>query len=241
MGSAEDLNALAQLAQGIPPGDVLRDILDEVLALRPKITSYVETNAAAHAKAAYTPATHAVLSYTVVYLPGNLGNLVHEMTHVAVNEAYGRDFVNYGNVAANPVAPVYVTGGLRQNEGARQAKWMDAGANSQMIEELQQLQSLTSLLMSAASVTQAAAPVITTMRVQEVGSKLSYGVFNPHIEHDTVINQTLVWLEEWGVRGRAKAVGPGKPTAVKGFVDALERAAKRAYDRRKAGIRPIAI
>jgi hypothetical protein len=236
MGHAEDLAAIQQLAGQLGPGDLLTKVLTEVLAVRPKITSYIDAaGGQAFATTYYTPATHAVSHYTVTYNPGNLGNLVHEMTHVLVNETFRRDMTNYASPGNNPPAPVYNPNNTRQNEAERQTKWMDAGMNTNAISDLQTLMGLCALLRSAVSVTTAPNATITPEQIRKVEGQLMYAAPKPNIEHHTVLNQILVWLQEWGVRGRAKAVVPGqKPTAIKGFVDALERSVQRAADARAA-------
>lgn len=236
MGSTEDLAAVQQLATQLGTADVLGKVLTEVLTVRPRIRDYVDAGGGhAFATAFYTPATHAVSHYTINYNPGNLGNLVHEMTHVLCNETFGHDMTNYESAGNNVPDPVYNPNNTRRNEADRQMKWMDGAKNSDAINDLQALSSMCALLRSAGSVAGSANPTITLDKIQKIEGQLRYAMPKPNIEHHTVINQVLVWLHEWGIRARAKTVVPGqKPTAIKGFVDAVERSVQRAYDARAA-------
>src|SRR5579862_1937551 len=71
-----------------------------------------------------------VRKYTVRYQSGNIGNLVHELTHVSVNESYLLDFINYPNKNAVGVPPrVLSPKGFCTNEEERQIKEMNTSMN----------------------------------------------------------------------------------------------------------------
>jgi hypothetical protein len=134
--SAADLAKLTRLASIAKPNTALKLILQEAVGASGKVGRWESVTTSGSAVARYDPKTAAVTSYDVRYQYGDLGNLVHELTHVAVNEAYGQDFVNYRNRNGKPPEPDLDTEGRRKNEQARQAKWMSDENNKQMPNEL---------------------------------------------------------------------------------------------------------
>jgi hypothetical protein len=219
--SQADLDKLARLSAVAKPNGALRLILLEAVDASKKVGQWTNVATSGSAVARYDPKTGVARSYDVRYQFGDVGNLVHELTHVAVNEAYKQDFVNYRNAAANPPAPEYDAEGRRKNEQLRQAKWMNDGSNQLMIGELAMLLGL------------ATGSGMQPSQVSKVTEKLRYGQMNPHIEHDTVINQILVWMFEWGYPA---VVAPGsRAPAANQFYDAVEKAALAAYQRRRGG------
>ena len=121
-----------------------------------------------------------------------LGHIVHELTHVAVDRAYRQDFVNFplaGSPADLPGREVGA-GGTCSNEELRQLKWMNAGG-AQLEESVQRLKSMSQLASVSTALSQDQRTAVT--------GQLQYGMGKPHIEQDTVINQVLYWLVDWGV------------------------------------------
>jgi hypothetical protein len=213
-----DLAKLSRLATVARPNSALRLILAEAIGAAKKVGVWTNVTTSGSAVCRYDPKTHAARSYDVRYQYGDAGNLVHELTHVAVNEAFKQDFVNYRNASAAPPAPDYDGEGRRTNEQLRQAKWMNDASNQQMMAQL------TTLLGLA---TGAGLPPQQSTKVVE---KLRYGQMNPHTEHDTVLNQILIWMFEWGYPALVApgSRGPGANT----FYDALDKAVLAAYQRR---------
>ncbi|MBX3200787.1 MAG: hypothetical protein KF894_21800 [Labilithrix sp.] len=198
----------------------LRNVLNEVYPLRQVITQWNNVPTSGWARCVYDQATGA-RSYHLAHQWGNLGNLVHELTHVAVNEAYGSDFINYPtNGAADVPARQYTSQGYCANEDARQTKFLNA-------DEILKISSKIVELTAWAQATD-----LPTQKKADVVSKLSYAAINPQKEYDTVINQILVWLFEWGypVRGFTK-----KPV-VNALFEEVEKAALQAYNRRQGAL-----
>lgn len=219
--SQADLDKLSRLSTIAMPNSALKLILQEAVDASKKVGAWANVATSGSAVARYDPKAGTVRSYDVRYQYGDVGNLVHELTHVAVNEAYRQDFVNYRNASASPPAPDYDGEGRRKNEQLRQAKWMNDGSNQLMISELSTLLGL------------ATGSGMQPAQVSKVTEKLRYGQMNPHTEHDTVINQVLIWMFEWGYPA---LVAPGsRPPAANQFYDAVERAVLAAYQRRRGG------
>jgi hypothetical protein len=216
--SDADLAKLNRLSTVAKPNSALKLILNETIGAAKKVGIWANVTTSGSAVARYDPKTHTVRSYDVRYQFGDAGNLVHELTHVAVNESFKQDFVNYRNASAAPPAPDYDGEGRRKNEQLRQAKWMNDASNQQMLTEL------TTLLGLA---TGAGLPPLQQTKVVE---KLRYGQMNPHTEHDTVINQILIWMFEWGYPA---LVAPGSTApGANNFYNALEKAVLSAHQRR---------
>ncbi|TMO57389.1 hypothetical protein CWC18_18740 [Pseudoalteromonas aurantia] len=73
----------------------LKLVINEVLAVTPLVIDWINVQTSGSAVCRYKPDN--VRQYEVRYQFGNIGNLVHELTHVAVNESYNLDFINYPN------------------------------------------------------------------------------------------------------------------------------------------------
>jgi len=213
-----DLAKLNRLATVAKPNTALKLILTEVIDAAKKVGVWTNVTTSGSAVARYDAKTGAIRSYDVRYQFGDAGNLVHELTHVAVNESFKQDFVNYRNASASPPAPEYDDEGRRKNEQLRQAKWMSTASNQQMSTELTTLLGL------------ATGSGLPPLQSTKVADKLRYGMINPHTEHDTVINQILVWMFEWGYPA---LVAPGSTApGANNFYNALDRAVLAAYQRR---------
>jgi hypothetical protein len=193
-------------------------VLNEAIDAAKKVGVWANVTTSGSAVARYDPKTGNIRSYDVRYQFGDAGNLVHELTHVAVNESFKQDFVNYRNASAAPPAPEYDGEGRRKNEQLRQAKWMNDGSNQQMLAELTTLLGL------------ATGAGMQPLQANKVTEKLRYGMMNPHTEHDTVLNQVLIWMFEWGYPA---LVAPGSTApGANNFYNALEKTVLAAYQRR---------
>jgi hypothetical protein len=215
--TAEDLAKLRRMASVAAPG-VLKDVFDEVVMVLPLVDSWTPVPTSGSAVCRYTPQGH---KYDVRYQIGNLGNLVHELVHVAVNEAYGLDFLNYANPQARNVPDRDISEkGYCKNEEARQTKEMDQAKNQQ------NLQKLTDLIAWAEKSME-----LKPEQRDEVVKKLKYGQMSPQKEYDTVITHVLVWLFEWGYPIANTA--PGKKPVVNALYEEVEKAVRAALDERE--------
>jgi len=119
--------------------------------------------------------------------------LLHELTHINVNETYGRAFVNYTN---RPQANIAQTSehpnaqGIHRitNEFDEQTAHMDNTANDHLNGNL------TSLADDLNHV-----PGLTPEQRQFFNAQIVYAMGKPHIEYDTVINQMYYAAHQWGL------------------------------------------
>jgi hypothetical protein len=217
---AAELGKLSRIAT-IVSSAPLRAMLQEVVPLASKVVQWKAVPTSGTVICRYDSRTGLPQSYEVTAQTGNMGNIVHELTHVAVNEAYKQDFVNYPNMGAlNVPARTYDSMGHCTNEWDRQTKFMSDAWNSKCSAQLTQLSAW------------ATASELPLDKKTAVTSKLSYGLQWPHKEYDTVINQILVWLHEWGypMIGNLKQ----KPV-VNALWEEVEKAVAAANRLRQAG------
>ena len=217
MSVTSDLAKLRQLSNVVH--GPLRFVLMEVLALTPLVIDWINVNTSGSAVCRYStdPLGKTRRTYEVRYQFGNLGNLVHELTHVAVNESYGLDFINYPNwhVADVPARTLDLLGRCT-NEELRQGKQMSTAMNTDKLDTLQRIKAWSD-----------AATELSIEQRNDIGNKLVYGMMNPHKESDTVLNQVLVWLFEWGYPtiGRYR-----KKPVVNALLEELSTVVKNTYD-----------
>jgi len=134
-----------------------------------------------------------------------LGDLVHEMTHVAVDRAYGKDFINYSAVPrGTPPPPNIKKDGKTYriiNELERQTAGINPDANRIASSNLSHLKRL---LGSAR---------LSEEERKRVDGWLDYGRgyglggpvqlpgkgpdVTPSLEYDAVLNQVYLWLIQW--------------------------------------------
>ena len=220
MTTQQDLEQLRRMATIAAPG-TLRDVIQEVLSVVPLVMQWTAVQTSGSAVCRYNHRTGA-RQYEVRYQIGDLGNLVHELTHVAVNEAYGLDFINYPNPKANLAkvpAREFDGVGRCRNEELRQAKQMDQARN------VLNGSTLNTLVQWAA-----AANELKAEQQKQIQDKLTYGMMSPQKEYDTVINQVLVWLFQWGYP--VKGASAKKPV-VNALYEEVEKAAGAAHDERE--------
>jgi hypothetical protein len=204
---------------GLSP--ILTQVLDEVIALGPNVMSwsYIPTSGSAACRHSRIGGPR---GYDIRCQQGNVGNIVHELIHVAVNEAYDQDFINFHCPFADPPERKLNAMGLCINEAARQDVFFRAGQAS-VARISSKLGELTPWANAASELTQAQRTMIA--------DKLLYGARSPHTEYHTVITQTLVWLVEWGYP--KKQSGALKPV-VNALYEELEKAVGAAYNDRQA-------
>jgi hypothetical protein len=216
MSTAEDLANLRRVANELGAGP-LKDVFEEVVAVIPMVASWTPVATSGSAVCRYTNNGHA---YDVRYQIGNVGNLVHELTHIVVNEAYGTDFINYpcphgAKVPDREFSPK----GYCKNEEDRQFKQMSVARNQRNTAKLTELTKWAE-----------ASQELKPQQRTDIVTKLNYGIQWPAKEYDTVINQTLVWLYEWNYPLEIKK---GKKPVVNALYEELEKAVKAAHEERE--------
>lgn len=217
-----DIDHMKHMAMIARPGSPLKQVLDEVVAVLPRVAQWTHVKTSGSAACRYNPATGSPQAYEVRYQHGNTGNLVHELMHVAVNDAYQQDFVNYPNRTATPPARTYDAVGRCTNEFDRQTAYMTPGDNMRVSATLDTLINWAN-----------AATELSVQQRTDIVSKLSYGRINPHIEYDTVITQVLVWLHEWGYP--IAGASPAKKPLVNALYEEVEKAVGEAFRLRRMG------
>lgn len=218
MTYATDLSNVNQMQVTLSAG-ALKSVLSEVIPLASKVLDWTHVPTGGSAVCRYNPKS-VNREYEIKYQSGDIGNMVHELVHVAVNEAYGRDFINYVNDSASKVpARTLDAVGRCTNEDIRQTKQMDPGANNANGTSLEALQGWA-----------AAALELSVQQRSEIDAKLLYGRMNPQKEYDTVITQVLVWLVQWGY----PVIGhQGTKPVVNALFEELSAAVEKAYNARK--------
>ncbi|CAB3780691.1 hypothetical protein [Pararobbsia alpina] len=124
--------------------------------------------------------------YICEYQKGNLANIVHELTHIAVYEGYGNDMLNYLPTAkdANKPAAVLGTGGYVSNLSLRQLP--DNAAMAPLEATMQGIAALC------------AGSNMGKAHKEMVQVKTTYAATLPHLEFDTCINHILAYMVGWG-------------------------------------------
>jgi len=148
-----------------------------------------------------------------------VANLVHELTHTNVQDAFGGDYVNYSDApdAKRGALPGAVVGkGRIQNEGPRQDARRNDAADMAIVARLRRLHGLAQ-----------ADKHLPPSGLAEVLNQLDYGMKSPHLEYDTVVNQMLVWCHFWNVSGESA------------FLTELQQVATEALAERQAGQRDM--
>lgn len=227
-GVAADLARLAALHEHATPGSILAQVLGDAIEASAQVREAddwsqpkLNVTNGGHATARYAEATGLATNYRIQYVWGNLGSLVHELTHVMNNQDYRRDFANHATAqpAAMP-APAYTGLGIRSNESDRQNAWRlawDPATQARADDELRELSDLLQALDTQSELGQ---------HKRLVADKLLYGRVSLNTDHDTVLNQILVWIHvDWQLAQAAHA---------RAFVDALESACSRSREHRIA-------
>ncbi|WP_294765504.1 hypothetical protein [uncultured Rhodoferax sp.] len=124
--------------------------------------------------------------YEVKYQSGNLANIVHELTHIAVYEGYANNMLNYLPTAKDLAKPakILTASGYIQNQFDLQAP--DKNAD----EPLSATMSIIAALAQGSNMGKAHKDMVKV--------KTDYAIGQPHIEFDTCINHILAYMVEWG-------------------------------------------
>lgn len=226
MSLVADLATIQHRAGALPHVNPLRLVLEEVSGLSGRIVAHSHIPTSGNAISRYYPAGHAQASqragWEIRYQDGNIGNLVHELTHAVTHRQYETDGVTY---LSNNVVPVRTfTRGVGpinlaycNNEELRQTGFMIPASDRWQSTNLLRLQ----LWLARDN-------GMTLQQKETCREKLQYGINNIYREYDTIINQILVWLYEWGFY--PLPAHPVPPIA--SFRRYLEAAVCEAFNRR---------
>ncbi len=218
-----DLARMGDHANNTTTPQPMRNIMQELYEVGTRTALYPNSGGAAYTSRRYRDGNFPQQeSHYQGHLPDEakrLGNLTHELTHASVQEHFSKDYVNYTNSPRVLVdAPAFNQSRERmENELVRQNQQRVPSADNAIRVKLEKLQELT-----------LKDKHLTKEQRTEVRDKLTYGLQNPHIEFDTVINQILSWLHSWGVRSGASKL-----------MKELESVAAKNYTERMAGNRIV--
>lgn len=225
MSYVNDMANLLIMEQALPMGNALRNVLAEVRAISAHVLEHVHQATSGTAISRYDPAgAHARRGWVIKYQDGNLGNLVHELTHAVTHQQYETDGVTYlsNNIAA---ARTYTAGfpcagqmlAYCDNEELRQMQFRIQAAEDWMTTNTNRLYRWARRF------------GLSQVELDRCAERRSYGVINIQREYDTLINHMLVWLYEWGYYPLPAMPNPPAPS----FARYLEAAVAEAYNRRQ--------
>lgn len=188
------LDGLQKLKNDPNASAELKKMLDEILPMHDMVKQFNYTPGGGDAARLFRPGGE-LDGYIVSFQANNRGNLIHELTHAAVNESYGRDFINYphgGRMPNGDPKPVperifSPDGKYLRNEFERQTAQMHDVWNGRIQKNLENLEN--EALKSKD---------LTASQKDQLVNQLRYARGNPHREYHTVLNQTMVWMHDWG-------------------------------------------
>lgn len=198
---------------------VVRKILQEGLEAAALVRNVVHVEMSGYVVCHYL--VNGSRSYDIAYQAGDLGNLVHELTHISVNESFGLDFINFRirDLPTTLPARVLLESGRCTNEDARQ-NGMFGMTLGRVDQRLGTLQTLDAMVVKA---------MLPEKLKSDIQKKLLYAMLNPHKEYDTVINQCLIWMiEDWELPVTDDDI-ENKNRAVNLFYARFESVAHEAY------------
>lgn len=256
--------SLTEFQKALPENSVMKKIINEVMEAHKLVLSYKFTQQTQGDNLTLEQGGNAVrkfdelnnlLGYIITYQGRKgkqewerIGNLVHELTHITVQEKYQQDFVNFKvpQQTEPPTAEINEFGYI-SNEEARQGYWLKQDNYKSfdvLLKNLEELNKNLNVLRSSGRTTKYKFKLsnsklfnkisnkikllnkmtkvsgFTPQQIKIIQEKLNYGQAKPHIEHDTVLNQILVWLNVW-------RINPNNS-----FYKQLEAAANEAYELR---------
>ena len=216
----KELQKLKQLSTFINPNNPLKPVLEQLKQMVHMVTKWEYVSTSGSAVCRYLGGR----TYEIRYQEGNLGNLVHELIHVAVNEAYDQDVINYPtNRTIDVPDRVINANGYCTNEERRQIAFMDRDWINRLSVNLSNLIDLVTH------------SEIASTEKKLIIEKLKYGMMNPHKEYDTVITQILVWLVQLGYPIITLPKTSSKTYQANIFYDRLEFYVREAYNLRSYG------
>lgn len=161
--------------------------------------------------------------YIVQQTPGKLRRLIHELTHVAVNEVYDNNLLNGPPSNVHRPARILLAGG--QNSGnLRQTEYMDQAALTTIKQNINRL---GALLLSA--------PQINT-EGGWLGGRIQYMTLNPGFEYDTTINEILIDMTLKGFPKPSSFFKKNEIARGNAFFTAVEGMARVAHEARLAAV-----
>lgn len=205
-----DLASLDRMRVNAEEGP-LKWMLENILPMKDRVSNWTPVPASGFAVCFYNP-DGTPKEYQVNFQTGNLGNIIHELTHVAVNEAYNLSFINHpvAPVPADVPAPEYDPRGRCTNEEDRQAKLGRVVPINEIHDKLKHLEQWTNV-----------AGELKEPQKKDIRDKLAYARMWPAREFDCVVNQILIWLHEWGVPVVKRSATVSRTDNLKPFATAL--------------------
>jgi len=223
MNHHDNIAKLRRLSTILRPGDPLATILNEILAVAPKVEKTID---AGQAWCVPKYSKTGELTYVISYPYDKLHKIVHELTHAVVNEAYRQDFVDYPNSAANPPPLDLKENGTQkpENSEARRKAFRD--------EKLElPLASVISALRAAVQSAQLTMP----RHIQFINNQLMYAQMGIYVDYDTVLNQLLFYMFDEGYPIKHEKHSKRHPSTA--LYEQLQQAAMNAYRSREKGRR----
>ncbi len=160
---------------------VYQDLMKELYPLTADISTWIASAGGANARVDDKDPTKYVLTTTF----GDLSKLVHELTHIRCHQAYHAHFICYH------VDPIVVASVSKFDADTKLTKLMNATMDGPAPKRNKTARAKIVSLARSSGLSQA--------EQNQVIQKISqYGDAFPHVDHDTVINQVFVWLNEWG-------------------------------------------
>jgi hypothetical protein len=191
----EDLEELAKI-RDVDSGSTFGKILAEVLGVVPKIQSWKSVPTSGYVVKQNDEDVDG-RRYLVAYQAANddpplrYGNLVHELTHAAVDQAYDREFVDYvadvSHKKRAATAEEWEAKGYAKENEYLLSYWSSPEYNDH----------LTGILVRLSSAADDSG--LPKDQVDRIKNALMYGSRSPATEFDTVVNQSLTWMHMWGV------------------------------------------
>ncbi len=154
-----------------------------------------------------------------------IGNLVHELTHVAVSESLERDFVDYihEDQPTEKLLPMKPTDSGWANQGAlteRQGEWGVQAADEELGGNASRLLEAFYDVKEVKLWPKEKKADWESLKLQ-VRTKIEYAIGDPRKEYDPSLNQILIWCQFWQSDRNTE------------FYKMLTQLVHEAYERRK--------
>ena len=227
MSKDNDLADLRTLNRDLKPEYALKGIIGEGLEQVQYARSWEDTGVGGGGSATAHFSADVCDGFEMKYSVGDPGNLLHELTHIAVFKSYKKDFINYKSDANNVNKNDYKwdkTGNFAVNMSDRMLGWRDPAWEKRLLDNLFALDG---------AVTNSGLP---DGHKKQLSEKIRFKAM-PEVnwEYDTVINQMLTWLHLWGYPLTAAKGSPQAPETA--FWAQVNRLAADAQARRRAAAR----
>jgi len=218
-----DFKDLRTLERDLKPEYTLKQIITEALAQAQFAKSWADTHGVGGSATARFK-KGACDGFDVKYSYGDIGNLVHELTHIAAFRSYKRDFVGYQSKNVTTCRAEYKWDGAEVyaiNMGDRMAGWADKEWQGKFLDHLSTLR---------AGLAASGLPEAQKTKIQD---KISYA-YSAYVdfEYETVLNQILTWLHLWGYPLTAAVGSPQAPQTA--YWKNVNQLATEAFKRRQS-------